>query len=80
MLPPTALTTNPLELIALPPHPPDEFKEGERGCECPRVLIVDDNEYNLFVLQSYLTSMHEVTDEVLSCGVTNIGAERRGSD
>eukprot|EP00826_Nyctotherus_ovalis_P057542 TRINITY_DN7875_c0_g1_i5.p1 TRINITY_DN7875_c0_g1~~TRINITY_DN7875_c0_g1_i5.p1 ORF type:complete len:136 (+),score=31.69 TRINITY_DN7875_c0_g1_i5:107-514(+) len=33
---------------------------------CVKILIVDDNEYNLYVLQNYLKSVGSVADEALN--------------
>ncbi len=45
----------------------EEIKEVPReGCGCRQLLIVDDNEYNLFVLQNYLKSLRLVADEALN--------------
>eukprot|EP01022_Parablepharisma_sp_SALTPOND_P000858 TRINITY_DN105155_c0_g1_i1.p1 TRINITY_DN105155_c0_g1~~TRINITY_DN105155_c0_g1_i1.p1 ORF type:complete len:578 (-),score=74.27 TRINITY_DN105155_c0_g1_i1:335-2068(-) len=52
--------------------------EEAKGCTCKKVLIVDDGEYNLFVLQSYLKSSNIHFDEVLFLETnTKIGTERR---
>ncbi len=34
-----------------------EREEAEKKCDCAKVLIVDDNEYNIFVLQTMLKSV-----------------------
>lgn len=36
-----------------------------KNCQCNDVLIVDDNECNLFVLQSYLKSLQLSADKVM---------------
>eukprot|EP01022_Parablepharisma_sp_SALTPOND_P007971 TRINITY_DN135000_c0_g1_i1.p1 TRINITY_DN135000_c0_g1~~TRINITY_DN135000_c0_g1_i1.p1 ORF type:complete len:668 (-),score=90.14 TRINITY_DN135000_c0_g1_i1:95-2098(-) len=36
------------------------------NCTCSKILIVDDNEYNLFVLQSYLKAIEVSADEALN--------------
>ena len=38
--------------------------ERETMCDCKDILIVDDNDYNLFVLQGYLKSMNTSADVV----------------
>eukprot|EP01022_Parablepharisma_sp_SALTPOND_P028805 TRINITY_DN71772_c1_g1_i1.p1 TRINITY_DN71772_c1_g1~~TRINITY_DN71772_c1_g1_i1.p1 ORF type:complete len:729 (-),score=75.62 TRINITY_DN71772_c1_g1_i1:423-2609(-) len=38
--------------------------EESKECECRKILIVDDGEYNLFVLQNYLKSIKVAADEV----------------
>lgn len=56
--------------------PPEEENKGELqiqmvsesprvGCDCNQVLLVDDNETNIHVLQSYLGSVQVVADEVM---------------
>jgi len=35
-------------------------------CDCAKILIVDDNEYNIYVLQSYLKPLKVVVDEALN--------------
>ncbi len=40
--------------------------KGDQPCQCSRILIVDDNEYNLFVLQNYMASVNIVADEALN--------------
>lgn len=47
------------EMKAAPP-----LKVEKPGCKCNKLLIVDDNEYNLFVLQNYLKLLHMRADEV----------------
>eukprot|EP01022_Parablepharisma_sp_SALTPOND_P028330 TRINITY_DN70804_c1_g1_i1.p1 TRINITY_DN70804_c1_g1~~TRINITY_DN70804_c1_g1_i1.p1 ORF type:complete len:673 (-),score=67.41 TRINITY_DN70804_c1_g1_i1:111-2129(-) len=45
--------------------PKEETKGVEqKACTCRNLLIVDDNEYNLFVLQGYLKSVGHVADQV----------------
>ncbi len=47
-----------------------KIEEAERQneinakCSCPKVLIVDDNEANLFVLQNYMGCVGQTADEV----------------
>lgn len=42
------------------------FLSEELKCDCAKLLIVDDNECNLFVLQNYLKSFNVVADEALN--------------
>jgi len=42
---------------------PYERLSSARTCTCPKVLIVDDTECNLYVLQNFLRSVDLVADE-----------------
>ena len=56
--------------------------EENKDCsKCNKLLIVDDNEYNLFVLQNYLKSFNMIADEVgfLITNI-NIGCEWKRSN
>ena len=54
-------------------EPKEEVKGGAdyvrlqstRECGCPKLLIVDDSDCNLFVLQNYLRCVGLIADEVI---------------
>ncbi len=64
-----------LQLRASSPDP-RAAKEGPTICECPKMLVVDDNPNNLFVLRGYARNFSIVVDEVRLFYSFSVGIRR----
>ncbi len=56
----------PREEYVSSPQPRIPQAEAAVNCECPKILLVDDNESILFVLQNYLKTAGLTADEALN--------------